>query len=69
MIKVRILEEHCKGCELCVVVCPRKMLTLSNRYNSRGLRVVSAIKSDGCTGCCNCSTMCPDAAIEIVSDK
>ena len=69
MAKVTILEEYCKGCELCVAVCPQKMLTLSNRYNSRGLRVISATRSDGCTGCCNCTTMCPDAAIEITVDK
>lgn len=69
MAKVRILEEYCKGCELCVLVCPKKALALSNRVNKRGMQVVAVIESDGCTGCGSCALMCPDAAIEISEEK
>lgn len=67
MPKVRILEEYCKGCELCVSACPRKLLTLSHRVNRRGLRVVAKL-GDECSGCCDCALMCPDAAIEILDE-
>jgi 2-oxoglutarate ferredoxin oxidoreductase subunit delta len=69
MARVRILEEYCKGCELCVPVCPKKLLALSNRVNKHGVRVVCIVRSDGCTGCCNCAVMCPDAAIEVLSEE
>ncbi len=65
MPKVRILEEYCKGCQLCVLVCPKKTLALSSRVNKRGMQVVAVLESDGCTGCGSCVLMCPDAAIEI----
>ena len=68
MAKVRILEEYCKGCQLCVLVCPKKLLALSNRVNKRGMQVVAVVESDGCRGCGNCVLMCPDAAIEITEE-
>ena len=68
MVKVRILEQHCKGCELCVHVCGREALALSGRVNERGMTVVSVVKDD-CTGCQNCVVMCPDAAIEISEEE
>ena len=69
MAKVRILEEYCKGCELCVPVCPHEGLAMSRRVNKRGLRTVEFVGDAECSGCLNCSTMCPDAAIEIIDDK
>jgi 2-oxoglutarate ferredoxin oxidoreductase subunit delta len=69
MARVRILEEYCKGCELCVPVCPKKSLALSHRVNKRGLRVVEVVGTSECSGCLQCSAMCPDAALEIIDDK
>lgn len=68
MPRVRILEEYCKGCELCVSVCPKQSLELSHRVNKRGLHVVCVVKAFACTGCGNCALMCPDAAIEIIDE-
>ena len=28
--------ERCKGCQLCMVACPEKVLTLSDTINMRG---------------------------------
>lgn len=33
---VKIDREHCKGCELCVINCPQKILVLSNNVNKLG---------------------------------
>ena len=30
--------ERCKGCELCVVACPMKVLALSGEVNGKGYR-------------------------------
>ena len=68
MPRVRILEEYCKGCELCVAVCAKYSLELSHKVNKRGMRVVCVVKNE-CTGCGNCALMCPDAAIEIIEEE
>ena len=66
MPEVRILEDYCKGCGLCVPVCPKKILSLSESVDRRGIHVVQADPDIPCIGCLNCATMCPDAALEIV---
>ena len=61
---VTIDEERCKGCNLCVIVCPPKVLHLSEqRYNSRGYRPIEL--SPGCTGCEMCYRICPDLVFEV----
>ena len=41
MGRVVIDEERCKGCELCATACPRRLLVVSNRLNSKGYRPVA----------------------------
>ncbi len=65
---VTIDEERCKGCGLCVAVCPPHVLSLSElRYNSRGYRPIEL--ADGCTGCEMCYRMCPDMVFEVYRGK
>jgi 2-oxoglutarate ferredoxin oxidoreductase subunit delta len=66
---VVILEDHCKGCELCVVACPSGNLTLSEKLNKMGFH--PAVwrymgKKGPCTACGICYWVCPDAAIHEV---
>ncbi|MCL4458471.1 MAG: 4Fe-4S dicluster domain-containing protein [Chloroflexi bacterium] len=35
---VVIDEERCKGCEICVSVCPTGVLVLADRFNHKGYR-------------------------------
>jgi len=65
MAEVRILRAYCKGCALCVAVCPAKCLRLSSEVNDVGTRPAEPVEGVVCTGCCQCHTVCPDAAIEI----
>ncbi len=62
---IRIDKEKCKGCEMCVSVCPGGVLSMSSLLNSKGHRFAEATKPDKCTGCRQCALVCPDAAIEI----
>lgn len=63
---VDIDQDRCKGCGLCVEVCPKKLLVLSNgNVNAHGYAYVSAIENDTCTGCASCGIICPDACITV----
>ena len=66
--KITIDIERCKGCELCVVVCPKSCITISKRSNKKGYFPAQADNSD-CTGCAMCAIICPDAAIEVYRDS
>ena len=62
---IKIDAERCKGCLLCVDICPVKILKLSEKVNKKGHRYVVATEPVKCTGCSLCVTMCPDCSIEI----
>ena len=65
MPRVRVLEQYCKGCGLCVEVCPQKVLRLAGEVNRLGVHVAQVRPDADCNGCTNCAVMCPDAAIEV----
>lgn len=66
MAKVTVLQEVCKGCALCVAVCPKKILKLSpDQFNSKGVHPAMVTDMLQCTGCAMCATMCPDVALRI----
>lgn len=65
MPEVRILREYCKGCGLCVDICPVKCLRMSDDITPAGVRPAEVVETVDCTGCLQCHTVCPDAAIEV----
>ena len=65
--KIIIDPERCKGCTLCITVCPNNVITLSEKSNSKGYFPAEATGPD-CTGCANCAVVCPDCAIEVIRD-
>ncbi len=57
--------EKCKGCGLCVVVCPKKVLEISKEVSLKGYFPAYQARSEDCVTCAICCTMCPDVAITI----
>jgi 2-oxoglutarate ferredoxin oxidoreductase subunit delta len=55
--------ERCKGCELCIPVCPPRVLEMSTAVNDIGFRY--PLLHDGCTGCELCAEICPDFCFEV----
>ncbi|MCR5437708.1 MAG: 4Fe-4S binding protein [Treponema sp.] len=57
--------ERCKGCELCIGSCPKKILEMSKETNGQGVNYPVCKNEEECIACSFCATMCPDCAIEI----
>lgn len=62
--KVKIDGERCKGCGLCVTVCPNKGLAVSKTSNKKGFFPAEIISFE-CSGCISCALICPEAAIDV----
>lgn len=62
---VQIDREFCKGCGLCVRICPKKVLVISDHFNTRGYYPARVAKEADCIGCGFCAQVCPDVAISV----
>ncbi|OGS21083.1 MAG: hypothetical protein A2252_03875 [Elusimicrobia bacterium RIFOXYA2_FULL_39_19] len=62
---VIIDTEICKGCELCVIYCPKKIIKKTHKLNKIGYNPVNVENPADCTSCGICYLMCPDYAIKI----
>ena len=63
-----INEERCKGCGLCVNVCPKNVLEISNEVNAKGYFPALQARPQDCVACSTCCVMCPDVAITITEN-
>lgn len=66
--KIKIDFEKCKGCGLCIAVCPKNSIILSKKSNKAGYFPAEATNID-CTGCSSCAFICPDAAIIVFREE
>ncbi len=66
---VVINTERCKGCDLCVVSCPTKVLALGKEVNNKGYHYAYMQNPDDCIGCASCGYVCPDACITVYKLK
>jgi 2-oxoglutarate ferredoxin oxidoreductase subunit delta len=63
---VEIAEERCKGCELCIVACPKGALSLDrSRVNILGYHPVALVDAASCTSCAFCARVCPDCVFTV----
>ena len=57
MAKLYIREDICKGCGLCIEVCPKK--------NAKGYHPITVTDESACIGCASCARMCPDCVFTV----
>ena len=65
-------EEKCKSCELCIPVCPKKIISIdTGRINKKGYHPAGVKEKDktSCTSCAMCAIICPHVVIKVENDK
>lgn len=68
--RIRIDRERCKGCHLCMEVCPNRRIRPDGALNLKGytpacFQEQTAEGEKGCTACTQCAIVCPEVAIEV----
>ncbi len=74
--RIEIDRERCKGCGLCITVCPKKQIEISEELNAKGYYPARFKEEDvkdrdviKCTACSLCAVTCPDVAIEVYRES
>ena len=68
MKKITFDEEKCRGCEFCILACPKKIIVADEaKINKKGYHpaTVKDADLDSCTACAVCAVTCPHVVIKI----
>lgn len=62
---IYLIPERCKGCQICIRLCPRNVLQASEQINAKGYHIpqIAPGKETACTLCDFCAMVCPEFAI------
>jgi 2-oxoglutarate ferredoxin oxidoreductase subunit delta len=64
--RVTFKEDICKGCGLCVSVCPVHIISMdTHKMNKKGYHPAGVVEMEKCIACANCATICPDVVITV----
>lgn len=69
MANVTIDKVCCKGCNICLSVCPKGIFVKSKKRNKYGTAMPDVNKPENCVVCRMCERLCPDGAIDVEGDK
>lgn len=62
--------DRCKGCGLCVTICPPGVLALEpTLVNRLGYHPVRLLEPDRCTSCALCYRVCPDTVFTVFAPR
>jgi len=64
MIEIDVLL--CKGCEICIEMCPVDVFSQSDELSPKGYYLPKVESEDDCNYCRLCEKMCPEFAIHVV---
>jgi 2-oxoglutarate ferredoxin oxidoreductase subunit delta len=63
---LEVTVDRCKGCGLCIAVCPKSILELDASFvNALGYHPIRLTDANACTSCALCARMCPDAVFAV----
>jgi len=63
--RIEIINEFCKGCDICVDVCPQNVLAMRDDPARWQGSVAIVVNAEACTRCMLCEVHCPDFAIKV----
>lgn len=66
--KIVVDSRLCKGCHICIAVCPYGVLRASDEVDNRGFFLPVVVDIDACKVCRLCEMECPDFAISVVEE-
>jgi 2-oxoglutarate ferredoxin oxidoreductase subunit delta len=66
---IDIDKNLCKGCNICIQFCPKKVYVVSKIRNSYGSTMPEPANINQCITCRLCERLCPDAAINIEEER
>jgi 2-oxoglutarate ferredoxin oxidoreductase subunit delta len=63
--QIFLITERCKGCNICIELCPKEVLQESPQMNAKGYHYpeIQPGKEEACIHCEFCSMVCPEFAI------
>jgi 2-oxoglutarate ferredoxin oxidoreductase subunit delta len=67
--EIKIDNQFCKGCGLCIQVCPRKVFGKSDMRSRAGYSLPRILALENCGVCLLCEMTCPDLALTVVEEK
>lgn len=62
---LKVHETWCKGCRICVDLCPTKTLVMIESPDRWEGSIVKVENMEACNGCGICEAECPDFAISV----
>ena len=64
---IEIITDRCKGCQMCVVACPRDLIQYPmKKLNKAGYFIAEFHdEAEKCPACKMCAVACPDCAIVV----
>ena len=66
MSRIIVSERYCKGCGLCIDVCPKAIIVLDpDVLTDKGYHPAMLTDASACTACANCALICPEVAITV----
>ncbi len=63
--QVYLIPVRCKGCRICIELCPQQVLRESETVNAKGYHLPEVVpeKNGACVHCEFCTMVCPEFAI------
>lgn len=58
MLEMTINDKACRGCQLCLDVCPTECFSFDTNTGKAGVAII-----ENCIACLSCAFICPSGAI------
>lgn len=65
MARITVDKACCKGCDIYLSVCPKKIFIRSKKRNNYGSNMPEVSNAENCVICRMCERLCPDGAIDV----